>query len=282
MTESKITCHQRTFNGVNVYYECHNYHPDKPAIVFIHGFLSSSFSFRRLIPLFEDTFSIITLDLPPFGRSEKSLTFQYSYKNLAKIVIELIEYLKLKDVVLSGHSMGGQVCLNVAKLKPSCVSKLVLLCSSAYLGPSHYGLVMSSYVPFFYLWVKTWLSRKGVLGNLQNVVFDHQLIDEEMIDGYTEPFLDDRTFMALTRMIRDREGDLSSKDLQHIKKPSLLIWGEEDRVVPLHLGRKLKDDLTDSTFISLKEIGHLLPEECPDIVQSHIVDFLYDEQALSQ
>ena len=39
-----------------------------------------------------------------------------------------------------------------------------------------------------YLWVKTWLSRKGVLGNLQNVVFDHQLIDEEMIDGYTEPF----------------------------------------------------------------------------------------------
>ncbi|TYR78722.1 alpha/beta hydrolase [Priestia megaterium] len=267
--------HYRLFNNVNVYYELHYYDPKKPTIVFVHGFLSSSFSFRRLIPLLKEHFSIVTVDLPPFGRSEKSLTFCYSYENLAKIVIELIDYLQLKHVILSGHSMGGQICLNVVKLKPEYVSKLVLLCSSAYLGRSHYGLIMSSYVPFFYLWIKTWLSRKGVEGNLQNVVFNHQLIDQEMIEGYTAPFLDDRIFMSLAKMIRDREGDLSPSDLRHIKHPSLLIWGEEDRVVPVHLGKRLYKDLPKATFISLKETGHLLPEESPDCVQSHMLDFLY-------
>ncbi|MEE6133968.1 alpha/beta hydrolase [Priestia aryabhattai] len=268
------TAHYRSFNNVHVYYELHHFDPKKPTIVFIHGFLSSSFSFRRLIPLLKQKFSIVAIDLPPFGRSEKSLTFHYSYENLAKTVLEVIEHLKLEQVILSGHSMGGQICLNIAKLQPQYVSKLVLLCSSAYLGRLHSGLVMSSHLPFFYLWVKTWLARKGVKANLQNVVFNHDLIDEEMIEGYTAPFLDDRIFMSLSKMIRDREGDLTEKDLRAIDKPSLLIWGEEDRVVPLHLGKKLQQDLPSSTFISLKDTGHLLPEECPDDIRNYMMDFL--------
>lgn len=270
-----FSSHVESINGVSVYYELHGYSPKKPTLVFVHGFLSSSFSFRRLIPLLAEEFSIIALDLPPFGQSEKSLGFVYSYKNLANIIITLIQKLGLSKVTLVGHSMGGQISLNVAKLKPDLVEKIILLCSSGYLSRAHYSLIFSSYIPYFYLWVKTWLGRKGVSGNLQNVVYDLNMIDEEMIEGYTKPFDDDRIFMALTRMLRDREGDLCSQDLRSIETPSLLIWGEEDRVVPLKVGKRLQTDIRNSTLISFQRTGHLVPEEKPEAIHNHMLQFLW-------
>lgn len=270
-----FSSHFESINGVSIYYELHGYSPKKPALVLVHGFLSSSFSFRRLIPLLAEDFSIITMDLPPFGQSEKSLTFVYSYKNLANIIIALIEKIGVSKVTLVGHSMGGQISLNVAKLKPDLVEKIILLCSSGYLSRAHYSLIFSSHIPYFYLWVKTWLGRKGVSGNLQNVVYDLNMIDEEMIEGYTKPFGDDRIFMALTRMIRDREGDLSSQDLRSIETPSLLIWGEEDRVVPLKIGKRLQTDIRNSTLVSFQRTGHLVPEEKPEAIQNHMLQFLW-------
>jgi len=131
----------------------------------------------------------------------------------------------------------------------------------------------SSYLPFFHLYVKNWIIRRGIVHNLMNVVHDHSLIDDEMKEGYSAPFYDDRIFPALTRMIRDREGDLSSTELQKIETPVLLIWGEKDRVVPVHVGHRLHKDLPNSTFISYENTGHLLPEEKPEHVYEEIMTF---------
>ncbi|MFX3622890.1 MAG: alpha/beta fold hydrolase [Ectobacillus sp.] len=264
-----------TIHGVTVHYELYNYEPDspKPTFVLIHGFLSSTFSYRRLIPLLERHGTVLALDLPPFGKSEKSPHFTYSYHNMANIVIRLVEYLNLTDIILVGHSMGGQISLYVNRLRPDLINKTVLLCSSGYLSKAALPLICSSYLPFFSLYLKNWLARKGVLNNLLNVVHDRDLIDEEMMQGYAAPFYDDRIFQALTRMIRDREGDLRSPELREIQTPTLLIWGEEDQVVPIHVGRRLHQDLANSRFISYEKTGHLLPEEKPQHVYENIMEF---------
>ena len=64
--------------------------------------------------------------------------------------------------------------------------------------------------------------------------------------------------------MRDREGDLSQTDLQQIETPSLLIWGEYDKIVPIEVGKRLQQDLVHSQFTLLKNTGHLIPEERPD------------------
>ncbi len=144
------------------------------------AFLSSSFSYRRLIPLLAKEGTVIALDLPPFGKSDKSHLFKYSYHNLATIIIDLIEHLSLSNIVLVGHSMGGQISLYVNRIRPELISKTILLCSSSYLARATLPLLYSSYLPFFHLYVKNWIIRRGIVHNLMNVVHDHSLIDDEM------------------------------------------------------------------------------------------------------
>ncbi|MFT4413001.1 alpha/beta fold hydrolase [Fredinandcohnia humi] len=266
--------HASKVRGIQVHYELYKTSNHKPVLVLLHGFLSSTFSYRRLIPLLQKEYTVLSIDLPPFGKSEKSTRFTYSYKNIASVVIDLISSLQFKKVTLVGHSMGGQICLYIAKQKTDLVDKIVLLCSSGYLKRMPRSLIYSTYLPYFHYIVKRKLERQGVKHNLLNVVFNHSLIDQDMINGYTEPFLDNRIFMALTRMIRHREGDLTPQDLHTIEHPVLLIWGEQDRVVPLSVGKQLHKDLPNSTLITIKNTGHLVPEERPEIVFKHISHFV--------
>jgi len=95
-----------------------------------------------------------------------------------------------------------------------------------------------------------------------------------MINGYLQPFLEDEIFVALTRMIRDREGDLPVEVLKQIKTPCLLIWGDHDKSMPLKVGEQLNKDLANSELIILKETGHALPEERPIEVYEYIKNFV--------
>ncbi|MCR8847590.1 alpha/beta hydrolase [Rossellomorea sp. SC111] len=261
-------------NGTNVYFEYHEHPTASETFVLLHGFLSSTFSFRRLTPLLKEHYNVISIDLPPFGNSGKLNSFIYSYDNLANTVIELLGHLKVSNIHLTGHSMGGQIALNVMKKAPDLVEKGVLLCSSGYLKRMNWPVTMLSRIPFFHLYVKLWLTRSGVRNNLENVVHDSTMIDDEMMFGYLRPFLEDDIFKALTRMIRDREGDLSVNDLRNIQTPCLLVWGEHDRVVPLSTGERLNQDIPDSKLVVLKETGHLVPEEKPREVLENIQSFV--------
>lgn len=266
-----------TINGINIYYEYYPNHSTEQTIVLIHGFLSSSFSFRLLVPLLATEFNVISVDLPPFGKSGKIDNYTYSYENNAQTILYFINKKKLENVSLIGHSMGGQIALNIALKQPEMVNRIVLLASSGYMKRVRKSLIWLSYLPFFHLIVKMYLANSGLRKNLENVIYDHTLIDEEMLAGYEAPFRENRIFRALARMIRDREGDLSSDDLGKILTPCLLIWGEEDKVVPVKVGERLHRELYQSRFIILKRTGHLLPEECPETVYKYISAFFQEK-----
>lgn len=273
MTSNHFKGHHNIF-GNDLYYE-HFIHPSSSkTVILIHGFLSSTFSFRRLIPLLEKDYHVLSVDLPPFGKSGKSTQYMYSYENMANSIISLTEFLNIENYAVVGHSMGGQISLNMAYLRPDLAKKVILLCSSGYLEPSKRSLILLSYLPFFHLIVKRHLAKSGVLKNLQNVVFNHALIDDEMFHGYMEPFLNEDIFKGLTRMVRHREGDLSEQILQQMKTPCLLIWGEQDKVVPLHIGKRLHKDLKHSELIVMKDTGHLIPEERPTEVYHYMKEFI--------
>jgi pimeloyl-ACP methyl ester carboxylesterase len=267
--EQAVLSGNQSINDINVYYEFYPNQASEKTFVLLHGFLSSTFTFRHLIPLLKEEYQVLSVDLPPFGKSGKCNRYVYSYRNLADTVIKLTDFLGLKKMIFIGHSMGGQIVLNILHLMPELADKAILLCSSSYLKRSKLPLIISSYIPYFHLFVKYWFARTGVKKNLQDSLYNHALITDEMINGYLQPFLQDEIFVALTRMIRHREGDLSKEILNQIKTPCLLIWGDHDNSMPLHIGEKLNKDLSNSELIVLKETGHAVPEERPmEIYQS--------------
>lgn len=261
-------------NGFRVFYEESENIERKPTIILLHGFLSSSFSFRRLVPYLTDDYHIISVDMPPFGKSDKSKRYFYSYKNIAETVHQLTDSLGIERFSLIGHSMGGQIALNMMHQKPNKIERGILLASSSYYKRAKKHHILASYLPFFSYFVKHYLSKTGVVGNLKSVVYDQSLIDETMIRGYAEQFEDQRIFPALARMIRHREGDLPEGTLRKIKTPCLLIWGEYDRIVPVQIGERLVQDLPNSKLVVLKNAGHLIPEERPMEVYKQIRKFL--------
>jgi pimeloyl-ACP methyl ester carboxylesterase len=274
---SKIT---KKNGNVELYYEYDFLSEHAPTLVLLHGFLSSSFSFRKLTPLLKKQYNVLAIDYPPFGKSGKPHTYTYSYDNLAKTLCAFLEEQSLGKVILVGHSLGGQLCLQMTRLQPNLVEKVVLLSGSSYLPAAKPALKRATYLPFFSLLVKRHLQKSGIDKNLNNVVFDKTLIDDEMRNGYMEPFMEQSIFRALGMMLRHHEGDLTKEELRLIETECLLIWGEHDKVVPLTVGKKLEHDLPNSKLFVIPSAAHLLPEEKPKEVCQLINHFVAQEANL--
>jgi pimeloyl-ACP methyl ester carboxylesterase len=262
--------------NVNLY--CKYSLSEKPTLFLIHGFASSSYTFNRLYPLLEEHFSVIAIDLPGFGRSEKSTSFHYSFKNYAKLIAECIDHFNLDRVFIVGHSMGGQIALYTAKEIPEKVNKLILLCSSGYLKKAKKALVYCSYLPFFQYFVERFVKKKEVEAYLQNVFYDKSLITDKHIEEFGKPLQEKAFYTSLISLLRCREGDLQSKQLQEVKAPTLLIWGMEDKVVPVKVGEQLVGDLPNAELVKYERTGHLITEERPNEVFEQILAYTGIEQ----
>ncbi|MCK0471910.1 alpha/beta hydrolase [Halalkalibacter sp. APA_J-10(15)] len=270
-------------NETDVYYQFGEAKGDsKGTLILIHGFVSSCYCFRKIIPILQKHYDVYAIDLPGFGRSGKRKDFEYSFHNYANVIISFCHLFRLTNVMLVGHSMGGQVALYTALQEPNLVSKMILMSSSGYLKRVRKPLVYASYLPFAKSVMRRWIEGKDYKQSLLQVVYNKKLIDQETITEYTRPFSETQFFDALLGLMRHREGDLSREDLNHIDHPILLIWGEEDQVIPIRIGRRLSVDLPNAVFTSIKKTGHLVPEEKPDQVTKLIFTFIENEKTVQK
>jgi pimeloyl-ACP methyl ester carboxylesterase len=242
--------------------------------ILVHGFSASTYSFRKLIPLLVGEYTTYAVDLIGFGQSEKPPSFRYSYENLAELVIEFIQKLELKNVILVGHSMGGQISLYAARKQPDLILGLVLIGCSGYLRKARFPAQWLSYLPFMRTYIRWRIDRCKVKDILANTMYDLSLIDDEMVQAYTKPLHEKDFCNTLLGLLRYREGDLSPDQLRTISHPTLLIWGEEDRIVPLRVGIRLRQDMPQSTLVTFPAVGHQVMEEKPKEVYREMSKWL--------
>ncbi|HJU41994.1 MAG TPA: alpha/beta hydrolase [Vicinamibacterales bacterium] len=115
----------RLSNGVTLHY-AHQGPQSGPALVMLHGFTDSWFSFSRVLPLLPPDLRVIVPDLRGHGDSERPET-GYRLTDFADDVIKLMDALQVPKAVLVGHSMGSFVARKVNELAPARVARLVLV-----------------------------------------------------------------------------------------------------------------------------------------------------------
>jgi pimeloyl-ACP methyl ester carboxylesterase len=99
------------------------------------------------------------------------------------------------------------------------------------------------------------------------------VLDEKRVDARHLPLRTRAAHRAIIRTVRRWDADRIARDAHLITQPTLILWGENDREVPLRDGEHLQREIKDSRLIIFRECGHLPHEEVPQAFTEVVSDF---------
>ena len=252
-----------------------------PPVLLIHGFGTNSFTWRHVAPDLARDHKVIAVDLKGFGQSDKPFDGRYSVYDQAELLAQLIEDKDLRDLTLVGHSFGGGVALLLAleanQRLDGRITRLVLLDSIAY--PQNIPV-------FFRLLDVPLVSQLGVRMvppsvqtrvALQIAYFDDSKIDPEEVELYAAPLktaAGKHAIIHSARQIVPEDIETLSERYKTIEMPTLILWCDHDRIVPLEIGIKLRRTLPNSTLRLVEDCGHMPQEEQPALTLDLIKGFI--------
>ncbi|CCU84541.1 MAG: alpha/beta fold hydrolase [Mesotoga sp.] len=240
-------------------------------VLLLHGFGASTFSWREVIgPLAEEYF-VVAFDRPGFGFTSRPLGEDleifnpYSMEGQVELTVSLIEYLGYEEAILIGNSAGGLTALEVAASYPQKVKGLVLVDAAVYTNDADN--------PFFKLLTNTPQGRhlgplvsRAFLGNSRNLLdlawYDTGKLTPDILEGYEKPLKAENWDRALWELTLARKPyDYSKIPIIHV--PSLVITGENDKIVPIEDSVRLAKELPLARLSIIPDTGHLPHEESP-------------------
>jgi len=246
-------------------------------VLLVHGFAGSTFSWRHTAPaLAAEGYRVIAIDLPGSGSSERSLTFSPTANERAELLWGLLESLEPgSDWHLVGHSMGGGVVSAMALQKPEQVQSISLVAGAipdSRRGRSSWAF---HYPPLGravrHLATRVLLTEENVESALASAY--GRMPAEDEFKGYYRPLLIRDTDAALVEMLKTREKNLLN-EINSLKMPVMLIWGEEDAWVQLEEGHRLDSLISNAELVIMPGEGHCPMETKPEEFNSILLRFL--------
>lgn len=265
---------------------CEMYGSGDP-ILALHGLGASVYSWRKLIEPLQKDHKLILIDLKGAGKSPKPHDNRYSIQEQADLIFQFIREHDLKNLTLMGNSYGGAVSLLVAlKLneeKANRLSKLILIDSGGYNEdlPWHLRLLRTPILGWLSLYLVP--PRMNALTVLLYAYYNKCLITWKQVKAYGKPIGSRGGRYALLKTAQQaipKNIDEITAQYPTITVPTLILWGREDRVIPLRIGRKLDAAIPDSTLLILEKAGHVPQEEIAKETIPPILKFLKDPHSL--
>ncbi len=244
-----------------------------PAVVLIHGFAASMYSWRHAIgPLAAAGYHVVAFDNRGFGFSDKPDT-GYANADYVRLVVALLDSLHIPDAVLVGHSMGGEIAAEVALAHPERVRALALLDAAGL--EVHWGFLLRAARWRMVGSIASGLRSRGVTARvLRSIYADPAKVTASDVDQYYAPVAEPDYGRALKGVLREYRFDALRGRLSAIQVPTLLLWGTEDRLIPSAVGRHMAAELPRAAFVLVPRAGHAAPEEQPEAVNRLLLTFL--------
>jgi pimeloyl-ACP methyl ester carboxylesterase len=264
-------------DGIRVHYQEAG-DPTAAAIVLIHGFASSTLVWSKVFLRFAASgYRVIALDLLGYGYSAKPRNGEYTIAGQAKLLTRLLDALEIPRAIFIGSSYGGAVAATCALDYPRCVEKLILVGTVNNNRPREFALMRLFGSPVFGDVVSPLLiSSRRLLRRRMKRVYDRHswVMDERRVDARHLPLRAAGTHRAIINTVRRWDAERISRDAHLITQPTLLLWGENDREIPLSDGERLHAAISGSRLIVFLNCGHLPHEEYPEAFTNVVIDFV--------
>jgi pimeloyl-ACP methyl ester carboxylesterase len=246
---------------------------DAPAVILLHGFGSSLETWDGWAGPLSATYRVIRFDLPGFGLSGADPTGDYSDARSIAIIAALMDRLGLARASLIGNSLGGRIAWRFAAAWPDRVDKLVLVSPDGFASPGfEYGKPPD--VPLMMQALPYTMPDFMFRPSLAAAYADPRALSDATYRRYRDLML----APGVRRAILDRMADTVLEDpvplLRRIQAPTLLLWGEQDAMIPFGNAADYRRDIPNATLVPLPGLGHVPFEEAPAASLPPVLRFL--------
>lgn len=249
-------------------------------VVLLHGLGANKLSWLPLLGPLAESYRVVAVDLPGHGESSKRRG-DHTPAYFGAVVGGLLDRLDVPRVALMGNSLGGRIALEVGATLPDRVSALVLL------GPALAGLPFPFIAKFLHVVpteigvVPLPIRRRMVARTIRSLFAVPERLPENAYQAGADEFIrvyrSGRARTALLSsvrgLVRDRPGAFWDR-VRGNRAPTLVVWGEEDRLVPVRLGRRLAEEMPKCRLEVLPGVGHVPQFEVPEVTADLVREFL--------
>jgi pimeloyl-ACP methyl ester carboxylesterase len=235
-------------------------------LVLVHGFLGSSKMWRPQIDFFKRNFRVITPDLPGFGKSTHIKSHD-SIISLANLILDCLKDKQINKFYLLGHSMGGMIVQEMAKIYGDKISKLICY-STGPIGemPDRFETMDES---------RNNLKKIGLESTARNIAKTWFILSEKAkyfdlcIQAGKETSADaaDNALIAMKKYN-------GTNNLKFIKNETLIIWGDKDKSYNYKQIQTLKENISNSSLVIFKECAHNIHLEKIEEFNKTVQNFL--------
>jgi len=252
-----------------------------PPVLLIHGFGGSMWQWEHQQSALATRFRVITPDLPGSGLSDKP-DIAYTPDEMLQFLAGFLDALRIPQASLVGNSMGAGLAIGMALDQPDRVSKLVLISGLPPRVMDH--LANPSIKRALTAGTPSWLVSFGnfLFGGLmvdrilKEIVYDHTLLTPAVLERSNR----NRQRPGLIKPLMTVGDNLPAWEERYaprigtITQPTMILWGEEDRVFPIKAGRLLHELIPKSAFTAIPRAGHIPQWEQPEPVNAYLRSFL--------
>lgn len=258
---AELNRHETTIDGLRLFYLDNDRKAAPRTVLLVHGFGDSSLGWVQFARLFRDNdFRIVVPDLPGFGQSDRKPDADYSYQAQAKRLAVLMQSLGIGRYHVAGNSMGGGVAAELAIQQPAAVASLSLLDSAGiHVRPTELDRALLAGKNMLVVKKPEDLDALLTFATAQRPAMPRPVLDYLSERAVTDSPLHERIF----RESLFEDINFLLPKLDSIKAPTLILWGEKDRVLHPDNARVFHKYIPGSRLVIMPNVGHLPMAEVP-------------------
>lgn len=264
--------HEISIDGHKLFYLDNDKTQAARTVLFLHDFGDSSLSWLFFARVFRDAdYRIIVPDQLGFGRSPRPVDADYGYAAQAKRMLSLLQALKVQKVHLIGNSMGGGIAAKMTLLQPELVSSLTLMAASGvhYKTSDMDKLVVMGNNPLV-------INKQDDFDALIDfATYRRPLLTRPVVEFLGERAMKDRALhLRIFNEVLVEDLDFLMLDLPDLKPPTLVLWGEKDRVLHPDNARLFQRYVPGVRVRTFADVGHMPMVEIPEVSANAVMEFI--------